>query len=686
MPGAGRRDGRADPVLAEELLRQLLAGDGGRPLLPPPRTTNLEHHHDPAAGRPVGRPAAPFPAEATMANSDLTEFLGRIELLRDLTADELQRLVGALQRQSLPAGSLLFSESSPRRNLFLVRAGEIELYKPGPLGRDLKLAAFGAGDFLGEGALMDDYPHSTSARVVADAELYVLSRDDFAALTRERPELAPKLLARAARVIARRMRQASARVSHPGAVYLSGRTRTEHDLLGDREVPHEFYYGIQTLRALENFPISGIGLDHFPVLIEALAMVKLAAARANRELGHLEPPVADAIDQACREIVSGRWHNHFVVDMIQGGAGTSTNMNANEVIANRALELLGHERGEYRHCSPNSHVNMAQSTNDVYPSALKIALIRANESLLDVLHDLVLAFQRKGDEFAGVIKMGRTQLQDAVPMTLGQSFHAWGHTLAEEIERLSENARLFLELNLGGTAIGTGINADPRYADTVIRHLREVAGLEVRLASDLVEATQDTGAFVMFSSAIKRLAVKLSKICNDLRLLSSGPRAGLNEIDLPRLQPGSSIMPGKVNPVIPEVVNQIAFKVIGNDLTVTLAAEAGQLELNVMEPVIVQSLLESMEMLENGMAVLQHRCIDGITANADVCRRHVEASIGLITALNPVLGYEACTVLAREALETGRGVYDLVLEKGLLSRAQLDDLLAPEKMIGPRPF
>jgi aspartate ammonia-lyase len=480
------------------------------------------------------------------------------------------------------------------------------------------------------------------------------------------------------------MRQVSSKAANEGVQYISGRTRTEHDLLGEREVPHEYYYGVQTLRALENFNISGVPLSHFPVLIEALAMVKLAAARANADLGLLAQPVADAIVQACTEILHGKFHHHFVVDMIQGGAGTSTNMNANEVIANRALEILGCEKGEYRTCHPNNHVNLSQSTNDAYPTALKLALLRSNLRLIEVLRELCDAFAAQGREFAGVIKMGRTQLQDAVPMTLGQSFDAYAATLEEEIHRLEQNANLFLEVNMGGTAIGTGINAAPEFGARVVAHLREVSGFAVRLAENLVEATQDTGAFVMYSSAIKRLAVKLSKICNDLRLLSSGPRAGLNEIDLPKMQPGSSIMPGKVNPVIPEVVNQISFKVIGNDLTVTLAAEAGQLELNVFEPVIVQSLFESIEMLKNGMATLQHRCVAGIRANAEVCRGQVESSIGLVTALNPVLGYETCTELAREALEQGRGVYELVLEKNLLSREELDRLLSPESMIGFR--
>ncbi|MDX9852693.1 MAG: aspartate ammonia-lyase [Tenuifilaceae bacterium] len=471
---------------------------------------------------------------------------------------------------------------------------------------------------------------------------------------------------------------------NPAAQYESGRTRREHDLLGDRDVPFESYYGVQTLRGIENFNISGVTLNFFPSLIDALAMVKEAAADANFELELIDEPIRDAIVAACNEIKNGKFHNHFIVDMIQGGAGTSTNMNANEVIANRALELLGHEKGEYQYCHPNNHVNLSQSTNDAYPTAVKIALVNSNKKLVEVLESLIVSFDRKAKEFAHIIKMGRTQLQDAVPMTLGQAFEAYAVTLREEIERLNQNARLFLEVNMGATAIGTGINSEPGYSEKVVNHLRRITGMEVVLASNLVEATQDTGSFVIYSSAVKRLAVKLSKICNDLRLLSSGPRTGINEINLPPMQPGSSIMPGKVNPVIPEVVNQIAFKVIGNDLTVTMAAEGGQLELNVFEPVIVQSLFESIEMLKNGMNTLKYRCIDGITANEERCRELVHNSIGLVTALNPVLGYETSTELAKDALMNNRSVYELVLEKKLLTKEQLDMILAPENMIKPR--
>lgn len=465
---------------------------------------------------------------------------------------------------------------------------------------------------------------------------------------------------------------------------LSGKTRREHDLLGEMDIPVEYYFGVQTMRAVENFHISRVRLNFFPEFIRALADVKQGAAMANCELGLLDPKIADAIVAACGELREGKLREHFVVDMVQGGAGTSTNMNANEVIANRALEILGHEKGQYEYCHPNNHVNLSQSTNDAYPTATRIALVRSIEKLIAALRELIEAFHAKGSEFAQVIKMGRTQLQDAVPMTLGQEFEAYAATLTEEIARLETNMTLFYEINMGATAIGTGINADPDYAALCTKHLREVTGLPLVEATNMIEATSDTGAYIMNSSAQKRLAVKLSKICNDLRLLSSGPRCGLNEINLPPRQPGSSIMPGKVNPVIPEVVNQVAFRVIGNDLTVTVAAEAGQLELNVMEPIIIHSLFESIEMLINAMNTLREKCIVGITANEEVCRRMVYNSIGLVTALNPYLGYETSTMLAKEALQTGKGIYDLVLEHQLMSEEELHKVLQPENMVKPR--
>ncbi|MBU1095017.1 MAG: aspartate ammonia-lyase [Bacteroidetes bacterium] len=616
-----------------------------------------------------------------MEKNVIKEFIKRIELFNDIKDEDIQLLIDNAELRELESNYSIFSESNPRKNLYLIYDGEIELYKKTAFGKEKRLAYFSKYDFLGEGSLMDDSPHSTSARTLLKTKVFVIPKDKFQNLFIVKPELAAQILSKVARVISRRMRQANVHVINAGSQYQSGRTRVEHDLLGDREVPFEFYYGVQTLRALENFNISGITLSSYPLLIEALAIVKMAAAKANYDLGLLSKPITDAIVDACNEIINGKFHTHFVVDMVQGGAGTSTNMNANEVIANRALEILGYEKGEYKYCHPNNHVNLSQSTNDAYPTSIKIAIIKSNQKLIEVIKELVLSFRNKAEEFSNIIKMGRTQLQDAVPMTLGQGFEAYAVTLEEEILRLSENANLFLEVNMGATAIGTGINAPEGYSEKCIQHLRTITDMDIKLAFNLVEATQDTGAFVMYSSAVKRLAVKLSKISNDLRLLSSGPRTGINEINLPPMQPGSSIMPGKVNPVIPEVVNQIAFKVIGNDLTVTLAAEGGQLELNVFEPVIVQSLFESIEMLKNGMITLKHKCIDGITVNAERCRSLVENSIGLVTALNPHIGYEASTALAKEALESNRGVYELVLENKLMSKEELDEVLKPENMI-----
>lgn len=619
-----------------------------------------------------------------MDSVQIRTFLNKIELFSDLNDDEKDILSKNFEVNDYLIDSHLFMENNQRKNLYLIFDGEVELYKKTPFGEEKRLSIFTKYDFLGEGALIDDSPHSTSARATLNTTALILPREKFREVLKIEPDIPIKIFSRMAKVIFRRMQFANSRVINHGAQYQSGRTRKEHDLLGDREVPHEVYYGIQTLRGMENFNISGVTISFYPLLIEALAAVKMAAAKANNDLGLLSKPITDAIVQACREIMSGKYHGYFVIDMVQGGAGTSTNMNANEVIANRALEILGYEKGDYKYCHPNNHVNLSQSTNDAYPTAIKIALINSNKKLIEVLRNLIVSFHKKAKEFSIIIKMGRTQLQDAVPMTLGQEFEAYAVTLEEEINRLEENARLFLEVNMGATAIGTGINADPDYGQKCIDHLREVTGLNVVLAKNLVEATQDTGAFVIYSSAVKRLAVKLSKICNDLRLLSSGPRTGLHEINLPPMQPGSSIMPGKVNPVIPEVVNQIAFKVIGNDLTVTLAAEAGQLELNVMEPMIVQSIFESIEMLKNGMSTLKYKCIDGITANEARCRELVENSIGLITALNPYLGYEMSTKIAKEAMEQNRGVYELVLEKNLLSKEELDRILSPENMIKPQ--
>src|SRR6202048_324795 len=463
-------------------------------------------------------------------------------------------------------------------------------------------------------------------------------------------------------------------------------TRREHDLLGDRDVPAEAYYGVHTLRAVENFPISGTKISIYPDLIAALASIKLAAARSNQELGMLDQTRADAIVAVAEEIRAGALHEQFVVDVIQGGAGTSTNMNANEVIANRALELLGRPKGDYKVLHPNEHVNMSQSTNDVYPTALKLAAYSGIMRLVDAMAVLRQAFEAKAEEFKDIVKMGRTQLQDAVPMTLGQEFSTYAVMLGEDEQRLKEAVLLVCEINMGATAIGTGINSHPDYAGLVCQQLRTTTGIPVVTAANLVEATQACGALVRLAGVLKRVAVNLSKTCNDLRLLSSGPRVGLGEINLPPMQAGSSIMPGKVNPVIPEVVNQIAFEVIGNDVTVSMAAEGGQLQLNAFEPIIVHSLFESLTHLCAGCRVLAQRCVVGITANREHLRRTVEHSIGLVTALSPYIGYDASTKIAQEALETGRGVADLVLERKLLTREQLDQILQPQVLTQPRSF
>lgn len=615
-----------------------------------------------------------------MNYSQILSFIEGIELFQGLSNKEFHSLTESIEEVTFQRNELLFEENGERKDLFIIYKGEVELFKRNIYQEEKRLSYFTTGDFLGEGSWSSDSKHSTSARATETTHVLTVKKEYFV----QNGASALKILSNISQVISRRMRHANNRMVNVAAQYEAGETRQEHDLLGYKEVPNQAYYGIQTMRGMENFNISGISLNFYPVLVEALAMVKKAAAKANRDLHILNDDIADAIIKACAEIINGKYQFHFVVDMIQGGAGTSTNMNANEVIANRALEILGRKKGEYEYCHPNNHVNLSQSTNDAYPTAVKIALYNNNLTLIKSLKELIDSFKAKGSEFEDVLKMGRTQLQDAVPMTLGQSFNAWGTTLEEEIDRLEENVRLFLEINMGATAIGTGINSDPEYADKVVSHLQKISGLDVKNAKNLVEATQDTGAFVMYSSAIKRLAVKLSKISNDLRLLSSGPRTGFNEINLPAMQPGSSIMPGKVNPVIPEVVNQIAFKVIGNDLTVTLAAEAGQLELNVMEPVIVQSIFESVEMLKSGMMTLKHRCIDGITANKERCLTMVQNSIGIVTALVPILGYEACSSLAKEALETNAGVYELCIKKELLSKKELDRILSPERMIKPQ--
>lgn len=460
-------------------------------------------------------------------------------------------------------------------------------------------------------------------------------------------------------------------------------TRIESDLIGAREIPASALYGVQTLRGIENFTISKFHLNEYPLFINGLAITKMAAAKANYELDLLTETQKNAIITACQEIIDGKHHEQFPIDMIQGGAGTTTNMNANEVIANRALEIMGHQRGEYQFCSPNDHVNGSQSTNDAYPTAIHIGMYYSHLRFLPHLQALIEAFRRKGTEFASIIKMGRTQLEDAVPMTLGQTFNGFASILEDEIHHLDEAAADFLTVNMGATAIGTGICAEPGYAEKCVAALAEITKFPFKLSNDLVGATSDTSCLVGYASALKRVAVKLNKICNDLRLLASGPRCGFGEFNLPAMQPGSSIMPGKVNPVIPEVMNQICYKVIGNELCVTMAGEAAQMELNAMEPVMAQCCFESVDLMINGLDTLRTRCVEGITANAERCRTYVHNSIGVVTALNPVIGYKNSTKIAKEALETGRSVYELVLEHGILSKEDLDTILSPENMLHP---
>jgi len=462
-------------------------------------------------------------------------------------------------------------------------------------------------------------------------------------------------------------------------------TRTERDFLGERQIPSDAYYGVQTQRGKENFLITGVPMSAEPEFVRALGFVKKAAALANRDLGVLDASVANAIVAACDRLIAGEMREQFITDFIQGGAGTSTNMNANEVIANLALEHLGHSKGEYQIVNPNDHVNYGQSTNDIYPTAFRLALILRLSHYMEALRLLQAAFFAKAREFDRVLKMGRTHLQDAVPMSMGQEFHGWGTTIGEEVQRIAEVRQFLHEINLGATAIGTRVTAAPGYPELATRHLSEITGFTFILADDLIEATSDTGTYVLLSGVLKRTSSKLTKICNDLRLLASGPRCGFNEINLPQKQPGSSIMPGKVNPVIPEVVNQVSFLVIGLDLTVTLAASAGQLQLNVMEPVITFALFTSIATMENAVNSLRVNCIDGITANAEHTRDMVLNSLGIVTVLKPHFGYKQCAEIAREGHETGKSLREIVVvERKLLTPERWDEIFSFENLINPK--
>jgi aspartate ammonia-lyase len=615
-----------------------------------------------------------------------TPDLSAIPFFQSIPEQLLWHLTRAGEPVDYAPNDTLFNAGDPRRAFWVILEGNLAIESV-VNGIPHRLSTLGPGDVIGESILLEENTHSTTGRATVRTRAMRFSKEALEPLLKDKPALYAALVSRSARAIRDRLRQADASLTGQGRLLgfaASGVTRKEHDLLGERDVPDAALYGVQTMRAIENFPITGVTLKDFPELIVALAQVKEAAARANHGDPDLPEDVYDAIVTACREIQTGRHHEHFRVDMIQGGAGTSSNMNANEVIANRALELLGEPRGTYTRVHPNEHVNLSQSTNDVYPTAIRLALHAAIGGLQTQMRLLVDAFLAKGTAFAPHIKMGRTQLQDAVPMTLGQEFNAWGHTIAEDVDRLEEAKALMREMNMGATAIGTGITAPRGYTERVRAELSAVTGLVMITAPDLVEATSDTGAFVQVSGVLKRCAVKLSKVCNDLRLLSSGPRTGLGEIRLPAMQPGSSIMPGKVNPVIPEAVNQVCFDVIGGDITVTMAAEAGQLQLNVFEPIIAFRLLRNISALKNACQVLRERCVVGIEANPEVMRSAVERSIGLVTALLPELGYEVCSQVAKDALASGRGVVELLLEKKLLTRAQIDEILDPSRMTGAR--
>lgn len=610
--------------------------------------------------------------------------ISQFPIFANLSDNDLQILTNYLETLSVKKDVTLYSPGLIRDRLRLIVKGRIEVSAE-TFDFEEPSTIYGPGQFLGEAALLEEGTlHKAKAQTVTDVDLIILTRAHFLKLMQEQQEISCKIQMNIGSYVFSKLARGASQGKVQYSGYSSGKKRLEHDLLGDREISDEAYYGVQTLRAIENFNITGVLLRDFPIFIKGLSQVKKAAALANCEIGILDQEVCNYICMACDEIIAGHWHDQFLVDMIQGGAGTSTNMNANEVIANRALELWGKKKGEYKFIHPNNHVNLGQSTNDAYPTAIRLAALQSIPYLIEALEELCQTFSEKAKEFSDVIKMGRTQLQDAVPMTLGQEFEAFSVMLSEDIERIREGAKLFLELSIGGTAIGTGINAHPKYPATAIKKIREITGLNVVSSPNLIEATPDTGAFVLFSGILKRLAVKLSKISNDLRLLSSGPRCGFGDINLPPMQPGSSIMPGKVNPVIPEVVNQIAFQVIGNDLTVTMASEGGQLQLNAFEPVMVFNIFQSVNMLSRGMRTLTRLCIKGITANKEACRRAVEHSIGLVTALNPLIGYENSTMIAKEALESGESVFNLVLKHKLLTREQLEDALKPENMLSSR--
>ncbi len=614
---------------------------------------------------------------------DNSDIISRIPALQELELEQASRFAQLFSMQHFAAGETIQAEGEIQGRLLLIQSGAVEILRLEQGKPALPLVTFGPGDALGEGVLLAE--SASSATAVARTPVTALAADGekLRAVLDADLEVKARIYGRVIQTMSARLSQLAPRGAPDMLGLIPGNTRTERDLLGPKEVPADAYFGVQTARAIGNFQITGVPISLYPDFIASFALVKIAAAKANRDCGVISEKVCNGIVAAASEVVQGKLLEQFAVDVIQGGAGTSTNMNVNEVIANRALEIMGYEKGDYQHCRPNDDVNASQSTNDAYPSSLKLTMLTTNQRLVAELKLLVEAFRIKAQEFEDVLKMGRTHLQDAVPMTLGQEFEAFAFTLEREVDGIELGAASLLSINMGGTAVGTGLNAPPGYSEKVVTYLRKETGFPFVLASNLVEATQDTQSFVFYSSRLRSLALKLIKVCNDLRLLASGPRAGLGEIRLPERQPGSSIMPGKVNPVIPEVMNQICFKIMGNDLAVCMAAQAGQLQLNVMEPVIAASILESIRMMMNGSATLRTNCIEGIEVNREICEDNIARSIGVVTALVPVLGYKSSTVLAAEALTTGKGVVELVREQGLLSEEQIAEVLAPERMARP---
>ena len=605
------------------------------------------------------------------------EIIENIPALREIEREKAERIAELFSEQHFAPGEVIHSEGSRRERLLIIVSGMVEVSRVAGARPGVPLITYVSGDTLSEGILLDDAEHSTTAVAKTPVVVWGASGDALRDVLDHDSDLKAHIYGRLIRRLAERLDRLAPRATPDSLQLIAGNTRTERDLLGDKEVPANAYFGVQTARALENFQITGVPISLYPDFIAAIALVKVAAAKANRDCGVISGQVCDGIVAAAAEVTQGKLTEQFAVDVIQGGAGTSTNMNANEVIANRALEIMGYHKGDYQHCHPNDHVNASQSTNDVYPTSLKLAMLTSNRRLVSELEQLVAALRAKGEEFADLLKMGRTHLQDAVPMTLGQEFDAFASTIENEIEGLEAGARTLLEINMGGTAVGTGLNAPKGYSQQVVHYLVEESGFRFRLAPNLVEATQDTQGFVLYSATLKSLAVKMIKVCNDLRLLASGPRAGFAEIRLPEKQPGSSIMPGKVNPVIPEATCMVCAQVIGNDTAITVGGQAGTFQLNVMLPMVGYNLLQSLHILSTISLALADSAIVGFTVREDRVSEALDRNPILVTALNPVIGYELGAATAKQAYKEGRPILEVALETTDLDEARLKELLDP---------